>query len=836
MGITNTSIRKVIYSIIFGILLCGTASAQSLTRVRGVVTDAATGKPIPMTSIMFKGTQTGVSTDKNGVYSLETREKVSQIEVSSLSYETQVLPVSHGVFNTIDVKLSPTVTKMETIKVTPGKNPAHAILDSVMAYKYRNDPARKDSYQYTTYTKMDLSLANKEKFRNKKLQKNFGFVFEHLDTSAVTGRVYLPVMITESTSDYYYRKRPQLEREIIKASRISGIEDYNFAQFTGALHVDINIYDNYINLFGVNVPSPLCEHGRAFYEYTLMDRFDMNGRPTYLIYFEPKNLGSPVFEGEINIDAADWALRSAKMKLAKDINVNWLRSLYIENENAIVADGSTWFKKQDKIMADLSLTMSDSSKLISFMGQREINYSDIKVNKEIPEEIISQRTNMAVTPEVLKNDEQYWAAVRPYQLSEREKNIYAMVDSVKNVPMFATIYDIINTFVVGYQKAGPVEVGSIYKVFSFNKLEGARFQLGVRTNADFSRKIRIGGYGAYGVKDKKFKGGGDIELMFNQQPTSKLTISGSHDVLQLSAGRDLFATGNLFSSVFARGETEKLVMMDKFSIKHEQEWTPGFENTLALEWRDLSPSKYVPFTKPDGSSMPHIRSSEIMLNTRISKNEVVHHKPFKKVRMDSKYPVLNIELAAGLKDVLDSDYEYYRTTLNVDYKFNIPPLGRSHIDVTAGKVFGRVPYPLLKMHEGNATYFYDRSAFSCMDFYEFASDTWASVMYEHHFRGFFLSRIPLLKKLKWREVFIYKMLWGTLSDKNDGSGANHAAILDFPEGMTSVSKPYIEMGAGIENIFRIIRVNAMWRITHRDRHDGKKVDNFALNVSMYFDF
>ncbi len=827
---------KALTAITCGILLCGTVSAQSLTRVKGIVTDAITGDPVARASVMFTGTTTGVSTDKDGVYSLETRENVGHIEVSSLSYDAQTIPVKHGAFNTVDVKLEPSVMQMAVVAVRPGINPAHPILDSVMRYKYRNDPSLKESYQYTTYTKMDLSLANKTEFRNKRLQKNFGFVFEKLDTSAITGQVYLPVMITESTSEYYYRKNPRLEREVITASRISGIDDYNFAQFTGALHADVNVYDNYINLFGVNVPSPLCEHGRAFYEYTLIDRFDVDGRKTYFIYFEPKSLANPVFQGEIYIDEGDWALRSAKMRLAKGINVNWLRSLYVENVNGIVADGSTWFKKQDRIVADLSLSMADSSKLISVMGQREINYSDIKVNTEIPEEVVEKRNNMAVSTDVLKNDEQFWAGVRPYELTEREKDIYAMVDSVKNVPMFRTVYDVINTFVVGYKKAGPVEVGTIYKIFSFNKLEGARFQLGLRTNTDFSRTVRIGGYGAYGTTDREFKGGGDIEFMLGRQRYSKLTLHGSRDVVQLSAGRDLFATGNLFSSIFARGETEKLVMMDKFGIQHQQEWTPGFENTFAFDWRDLSPSEYVPFTRPDGTSMNDLRSSEIMLNTRLSKNEVIHNKPFKRVNISTKYPILNIGLAAGLKDVFDSDFEYYRTTLNVDYKFNLPPLGRSHLDITAGKIFGRVPYPLLKIHEGNATYFYDNSAFSCMNFYEFASDTWASLMYEHHFKGFFLGRIPLMKKLQWREVFIYKMLWGTLADKNDGSAPNHTAILNFPDGMTSVSKPYIETGAGIENIFRFIRVNAIWRLTHRDSHAGEEVDNFAINLSMYIDF
>lgn len=826
--------RKIIGSVIFGVIISCGVSAQELTRVRGTVTDAETGEPVSLASIVFTGTQTGASTNKEGVFSLETREDVSEIRVTSVSYEPQTVIISRGAFNTTDIKLSQKITQIEAVRIVPGKNPAHAILDSVMLHKPENDPSLKESYQYGTYTKMDLSVANKEKFRNKRMQKNFGFIFDYLDTSAVTGRAYLPVMISESTTDYYYRKRPQLEREIIKASRISGVEDYNFAQFTGALYVDVNVYDNYINLFEVNIPSPLCEHGRAFYEYTLMDRFNYGGRQTYLIRFEPKNLASPVFDGEIYIDASDWALRSCKMKLARGINVNWLRDLYIENHNEIVEDGSTWFKKRDRIIADFSFTTSDSSKLISMMAQRQIEYEDVKVNVEIPEEIVRRRTNLSVTPDILNNDEEFWAGVRPYELTERELNIYNMVDSIQHVPLYNSIYDFVNTVIIGYKKAGPVEIGSIYKLYSFNKLEGSRFQLGIRTNADFSRRVRIGGYGAYGTKDSKLKGGMDIEYRFGQHPFSKMTISGQHDVLQLSSSSNILASGNLLSSIFARGDTEKLVMMNKLRIQQEQEWLPGFENTLAIEWRELKPTRYVEFNNPDGTRLSRIRSSEVILNTRLSRDEMVHYKPFDKIHMYSTYPVLNLELAAGFKDVFDSSYEYYRTVLNIYYKFNIPPIGRSYLDVTGGKIFGKVPYPLLKMHEGNATYFNDKSAFSCMNFYEFTSDIWASVMYEHHFRGFFLGRIPLMKRLKWREVFTCKMLWGSLSDKNNGSKPGHMARMDFPEGMSSVSKPYIETGVGIENIFHFMRIDAVWRITHRENRSSK--DNFAMNFSMHFDF
>lgn len=318
----------------------------------------------------------------------------------------------------------------------------------------------------------------KPEFKNKKLQKNFGFIFQYMDTSAITGKAYLPVMISEASADYYYRRSPKLSREIVKASRISGIEeDYSLAQFTGHLHVNVNLYDNYINIFEVNFASPLSEHGLMYYKYFLVDSVQKEGRKIYKIRFHPKGKSTPVFDGEVNIDSTTWALESARLRMAKGLNVNWIRDLAIENTNELIND-STWFLKQDKILADFTVQMKDSSKLISFMGHRQIDYSNVRVNEDIPTEIQKLDNDVIINKDVLQSDENYWQSVRPYELSEKEQNIYNMVDSIKNVPLYKNIYDIIQTALLGYYNTKYIGFGPYYKLVSFNKLEGCRFQLG----------------------------------------------------------------------------------------------------------------------------------------------------------------------------------------------------------------------------------------------------------------------------------------------------------------------------------------------------------------------
>lgn len=825
-------------TVLLGILLlfAGIVAGQS-TRVRGKITDAKTGEVLPLVNVVFKGTTIGVTSDFDGLYVIETREPVSELQVSFVGYEPQTVKIIPTAFNAVDFQLVPITFDLEEVKVRPGENPAHAILRNVSDNKKRNNPDEIALYNCTTYTKMELDLTNINPwFKNKKLQKNFGFIFEHMDTSVITGKSFLPVMISEATADYYHRKNPSFSREIVKASRISGIEeDYTLAQFTGHLHGNVNLYDNYIDVFDVKFASPLSDHGLLYYKYFLVDSMQVNGRKTYKIRFHPKGMSTPVLDGEVNIDSASWALQSANVKMMKGLNVNWIRHLVIETKSRLIND-SVWFPKQDKIFADFSIVMSDSAKVVSFLGHRQVDYTHVRLNEPIPAEVLKLDNNVVISRDVLKNDENYWDSIRPFALSDKEKQIYGMVDSIKNVPLYHNIYTLLSTVLGGYYDTKYVGIGPYYKMFSFNKLEGARFQLGLRTTTDFSRKIRLSGYGAYGTKDNHFKGGGGIEYMVNELPTSKLKLAYKHDAVQLGAGVNAFTEGNILSSVFSRGNNDRLSLVNQGDISYEHEWRQGISNTFAAQMRTIFSSPYVPFVRPDGQVVNSIQTFSLQLKTRLSRDEIVVRKTFDKFSLGSDYPIVGIDLSMGVKGMFKNDYEYYRVVGTVLYDLGIPPIGTSKVIINGGKVFGKVPYPLLKLHEGNATYFYDTYAFSCMNYYEFASDLWVSLIYEHHFKGFFLGKIPLMKRLKWREVFIFKALIGTLEDRNNGSLADTKAILLFPEGMSSVSKPYFEAGIGIENICRILRVDAIWRLSHRHSVPGQNVQNFAINFSINLNF
>ncbi len=830
--------RSKIITFVIMLILCVTNVVAQSTRVRGRVTDVATGEPLQFASVVFPGTTVGITTNEEGIYALETRDTSSMISVSIVGYVSQTKPLVRNAFNKIDFALKTADFGIAQVTIRPGENPAHRLLDSVIRNKPRNNPDEYPLYNCATYTKMELALTNiKPQFRSKRMQRNFGFIFNYIDTSALTGQAYLPAMISETTADYYHSNNPAISREVIRANRISGIEDtFSVAQFTGQLQSDVNFYDNFIELFNVRFASPLAHGGRSFYKYFLVDSTHIAGRKTYKIRFHPKRLTTPVLDGEINIDSASYALQSASVRMPKGVNVNWIKHLQISNENHLVND-TTWFRKTDRLSAEFSIALKDSSKMTSFIGNREVIYTDVQIGRPIPEKVLRMGNNVVISDEDSgKKDESYWEKARPYRLSDHEKKIYNMVDSIQQAPLYRNIYTILNTLIVGYWNTKYIGFGPYYKTASFNKLEGFRIQLGMRTTAAVSRRIRVGGYVAYGTRDEDVKGGGNIELMFNKRLTRKLTVSASHDVVQLGAGQNALTDNNILSSIFSRGGRQRLSMVNRLDLSYEHEWRHGLSNYIGMRFQRIYGNEYVPMLRPDQQIVNSVGDAELQIGMRFSHNERIYRRAFDKQYLGSDYPVLTLNLTTGLRGIFQDGYEYYRLEGGFHYKPKLPPIGYSDITIQGGKIFGKVPYPLLKLHEGNGTYFYDPYAFSCMNFYEFASDAWVSVFFEHHFNGWMLGRIPLMKRLKWREVLIAKGVWGTLSDKNNGSLPDTEAEMLFPAGMSSVNDPYVEVGFGIENIFRLFRVDCIWRLTHRDSKPQQDVQNFAVNMSLRLKF
>ncbi len=832
---------KLKYIFLWGLLSISFATVIAQpTKVRGKVVDAATGEVMPFVSVVFQGTTEGASTDFDGNYFMETREEVDSIEVSFLGYHMQTLPVNKHSFKTINVALKENVAMLEEVVVTYKKkeNPAHRIVRGIIANKKRNNPKKANSYLYDAYTKMELSLTNiDEKFKKKKILKKFDFIFDYVDTSAVTGKAYLPFMITETKSKVFNSNDPKFTKERIIATKISGFDGDNTSilQFTGQLYQDFNIYDNYIKLFDQGFISPLNNSALLFYKYYLTDSVKRDNDFLYHLSFKPKNPKDATFTGNFWVTAEDFAITDITMRVTNKVNVNWVNDVMISEKFAKKED-SIWFWKNRELMVDFTLFKGDSIKQKGFLGKSSVHYDNVKFNQLMPEQFQKMANNIEVEDGALEKEDLYWDSARPYELSKSEKGIYAMVDSIKNVPLYRTIVDVLTTALTGYYDFGGIEMGPYYKLLSFNKIEGKRFQLGGRTNSDWNEKVQLSGHAAYGTKDKEWKYGAGILYRLNKKNDlwEAVEIGYSHDMEQLGKGSSIFLTaGNLLASILSRGDSDKLTLQNELFARYEKEWLMNFSSNISLKHRELLPSEYVPFTPmqqgEESSIGEKISTREIGLGLRWAPRQRVVRRTFNRNYIARDFPILNLNLTLGF-----GNYNYQKVDFLLEHKVPIFPIGHMYYFGKAGKIWGQVPFPLLHLHEGNETYVYDTYAYNLMNYYEFASDMYASLGIEHHFMGFFLNKIPLLKKMNMRTVVTGKALWGTLRKENNGMLPGYDAPLLFPKGLSDLEKPYFEAGVGIENIFKVARVDAVWRLSHRNT--GKDSENFGIRATLQLKF
>ncbi len=811
--------------IIIVFLLKGTLSFGQITKVRGTIIDAATLEPVPFVNVTFKNSTIGTITNTDGEYFLETRNYYDSIIVSFVGYKQQSHFVNKNHFQEINFSLEANVFELEEIVILPTENPAHPILRNIIANKEKHNPKKFDSYTYKLYNKVEIDVNNvDEEFRKQKFLRDFQFIFDYVDTSAITGKSYLPVFITESFSDYYFNKNPKTEREIIKATKISGVENTSLSQFTGKMYQKFNIYENFQRIFEPGFVSPIADFGLTYYKYYLIDSAFIGNKWCYQLSFIPKRKQERTFRGDFWVNDTTFAIVKIQMRMAKNININYINDFVAEYEYAPVND-SLWFLKNEKLFFDFNLT----DRTLGFFGRKTTNYMDIKFNTEMPEHITKINDNVIVQENAIINDEEYWDKHRPINLTPKEKDIYKMVDSIKQVPIFKTYENLVGMFAMYYYEVGLFELGPYYKFFSFNEIEGNRIRLGGRTSNNFSTKLMINSHVAYGEKDNRFKYGGGFIYMFDKNPRMAIETQYKYDIQQLGQSPNALTEDNIFTSILRRNPNYKLTMVKDFSTSFEKEWFQGFSNKLTYNYLSIEPTEYIPFyksTSVDTIFYNDVTTSEITLNVRFAKNEKYLRGEFERINLGTDDPVLNFYFTTGLKNVFGSNYEYYKLNLSLAHKVFISPFGYFKYIIDAGQVFGTVPYPLLKLHEGNETYAFDRYAFNMMNYYEFASDRYASLYIEHHFQGFFLNKIPLMRKLKWREVISAKGLIGDLSNR-------HESIMDFPEGLYSLKEPYMEASVGIENIFKIFRVDAMWRLSYLD-HDN--IEEFGLRVLVQFVF
>ena len=816
-----------LYIFVFFVVISCNLNAQNYT-ISGKVFDAETKEPLPFVPVMLKGTTVGATTDFDGNYLITTSKLSDSVICSYVSYKRLTRYIKRGQTQIINFPLSAEGYNLNEVVIKPGENPAHRIIKNVIANKPINNKRKLEAYQYESYNKVEFDLSRIPKeMREKKIFKPIQFVFDNVDSVNSGEKPSLPIFITESLSELYYRSNPNLKKEIIKASKVTGIENTSITSIMGDMYQNINIYDNNILVFGKGFTSPISDNGFFYYKYYLEDSIIIGNSKCYHIRFKSKRTQELCFSGNMWIADTTWAIKRLEMSIPKDANINFINSANIIQEFSKI--DSTWMLSKDRLVIDFAM----NTKQIGVYGRKTTSYKNFTINQPKDVKFYEFGDKIIVEDDASKKDDAFWDLNRHDSLSLREKKIYHMIDTIKTLPIYRTWVDVLTIFVSGYKGLNNFEIGPYFNLVSYNKIEGTRVRFGGRTSSKFSRWYELQGYVAYGFKDEKFKYSIGFKTFISKKPHRQLVgLNYKSDYEILGQSQNGFSQDNIFASLFRTSPLTNLTRVDNTTAWYEREWLDGLTTKISLVGRTITPliANSYKYYKNDGSitTKENIRNTEVRLNVRFAFREKFISGDFNRISLGTKWPAIQLSYSKSLQNAFQGEYDYQKVVLNLNDRVRLVSiLGYTDYTLEAGKIFGTLPYPLMELHGGNETYVYDYMAYNMMKYYEFASDQYASIGVFHHFEGILFNKIPLIKKLKWREVVTCKALWGTVNDKNK-------KVIIFPTTLSALgNEPYVEVSAGIENIFKVFRIDALWRSTYLR---PRAIDNFGVKVGFQLAF
>ncbi len=820
----------------FVILLMTAQLLLAQTKVSGVVVDK-TNQPIPFATIVFKKTNIGVVANEDGRFYIESPQKHSVLVVSSAGYSEREIYLEEAVVYNFKVKLNEAESLNEVVvfagKTSKKNNPALDILRKIWERKRKNGLYQFDQYQMEKYEKVEFDMNTIDSaFMKNKVFKGMEFVFKHVDTSKVTGKTYLPIFINESLSDVYGDNRQKKVKEKLKANKTSGFEgNQQILSFLKDLYSDYSIYNNHLTFFDKSFTSPLSRTGVDVYNYVLRDSAYIDNKKCYNILFYPRRKNELTFKGDFWVNDTTFAIKKINMAVTKSANINWIKDIYIEQEFEVMND-SVFLLTRDYMMSDFALNKKEDSKGI--YGKRTTLFRNHEFNKVKPLAFYKEEVNF-IDNEVYQKSDEYWHENRFEKLNKDEAGVYKMLDTLQTVKKFKQMYSLVSILGSGYVEFKNFDYGPIFSSFGFNEVEGVRLRVGGRTYFGPNDPWRIQAFTAYGSDDQKFKYGLSGKWMVDKK--NRIIISGGNrrDIEQIGASltttNDVMGRSFASSALFTTGSNGKLTNINLSNLAVEIEPVKNLIFQLGISHRTLvsaSPTFSLDYFTDLSrtTTQSEVKQSEANIQIEFMPNRRTIGFGVERDVVDNPYSRFFINYSHGFKGVLNSDFKYEKLQLYYKQPFIIGPLGRTNITMELGKTFGTIPLGLMSVIPGNQTYFTIENTFSNLNFYEFISDQYLTLKWDHNFNGRIFSRIPFMRKLNWREIIGIRGVYGSISNANRAINASGLAY-NAPE------NGYWEYSAGIGNIFKVFRIDFSWRGNYLNTPDATK---FAIKGAFGFHF
>ncbi len=830
---------KRFFSVFF---LIFTVCASAQTKIEGIVTDD-TGMPIAFANIIFVNSSEGTITNDNGRFYMESDETYDAIKVSFIGYETKEVSLAQKVNYNMEIVLAESAEQLQEVVVYTGKqskknNPAIDILRKIWAKKRENGVRKFKQYQYDKYEKIEFDLNTIDSALIKsKLFKGLEFMFEDLDTSRITGKTYLPMFLSESFSKVYGDNVLDREKEDVLGNKNSGFSgNQAITAFVEDLYSDYDIYNNYLKFFDKSFTSPLSKTGIDVYNYVLSDSTYIDDKWCYNIIYYPRRKNELTFKGDFWVNDTTFAIKKINLQVTKSANINWVKEIYIEQDFEVVND-SVFLLKRDYMLSDFSFSKKEESRGV--YGKRTTVFDNYNFNNPRSEDFYKAVSD-PYDPRVFSQDSIFWENARLERLNEDESGIFKLLDTLKTVPKFRTYYDIVSILGSGYVEIDKwnIDIGDIYSTFGYNDAEGIRLRGGARTYFGQNDLWRLEGYMAYGFSDKKFKHGFSGKFLLDRK--NRLIVSGGNrrDIeqlgLSLTSTNDVMGRSIASSSLVTVGSNDRLTNINLSTLNVEMEPVKNFRIDVGGSFRTLSSAlpdafslDYVDPTSPSDISS-EIKQFDLTTTLIYTPGKRTIGYGVERSNINDDYSTLVLKYTKGVDGFLESDFDYEKIQFSYQQPWQIGGFGRLTSTVELGKTFGTVPLGLLSVIPGNQTLFSLYNVFPNLDFYEFVTDTYATVHLEHNFNGRLFSRIPWLRKLNLREIVGVRGAWGQLSEENIALSAPTNIPLMAPE-----DQVYWEYSLGVGNIFKILRIDFNFRGNYLENPDARA---FGITGTFGFNF
>ena len=778
--------------------------------VKGYVYDSDTNEVVEYANVIVAGTHNGTTTNENGYFEIEVNGNDRFLNISFIGYELKEVTIS--LTKTMKVLLSPDAAVLDEVVVVGDnkkENPAHNILRRIRKNHSKYSLKQSKTYSYDRYDKVRFDLYDPDStLKHLGPFKGFDEIVSRKYTKG--DFTYVPLLLIEEAYKVYGKNKPNKLLEVLEANNTSGFKNNeSVSAYLRELYLNYSVFDNTITLFNKKFTSPLSSRALLTYKYAIVDSAYYGKDLVYKIQYFPRRKSELTFEGSFWADTTKYVIHSIDLHATKGFNVNFVNDIFIHQQFKEVKNNLITVTKDS---LSLDFTPFKSNRIIGATAVKVTNYYNHELNKMTP--ISFAKSNKAKDDEPFIKTSDEWKKIRPVSLGSNDEGIYNMHDELKQNNKFMFYRDVAEVLQSGWYNHGKLDYGPYYNIIGYNEIEGLRLQVGARTYFGRNDLWRIGGYTAYGFQDKDFKFGLGFSYLFSQNNRWIFSLGIKDDLEQrgvlLSQENHVYSK-NYASSLFTIGDNSKLTNTVSYRLGVETEPL----NNLRIKFS----TKYDYMTSISGFNMAYLdpnTGEELNRLDDFQMQLAFIYTPNRKnigYGVDRAYvtnwhPTFRVKYVKGVAGFIDSAFDYHKVKLYVRYPFLTGVFGKTIAITELGKTFGTVPLQLMDIIPGNQTISIEGNMFSMMNYYEFVSDTYATLHLDHHFNGRIFSKVPGANKLDLRAVVGFRAGWGDILNKENiainRSEINYLAPTDG----------YFEYSAGIENIFKILRIDGVWRTSY----------------------